>query len=111
MIRGFERSLELKRLESRKRRDEPGTSANQRTHISKIHRRYQRPCSLPPTSSRAKITPRKLPQKVHALLTSYYPYQRRKLSDSGAEKPRLQPRRSAAVRWSALLGVIIMTTF
>lgn len=35
------------------------TSANQRTYISKIHRRYQRPDSLPPTSSRISNHPKK----------------------------------------------------
>jgi hypothetical protein len=34
-------------------------SANQRTYISKIHRRYQRPGSLPPTSSRISDHPKK----------------------------------------------------
>ena len=54
------------------------------------------------------ITPGKPPQKVHTLLTSYYPYQRPKLSDPAHGTPRLQPRRDGRVRCSAWLAVSIM---
>ena len=65
------------------------------------------------------ITPGKPPQKVHTLLTSYYPYQRPKLSDglggAGGAHRALTTSRDArtdgaeAVRCSAWLDHVVLT--
>jgi len=48
------------------------------------------PARFHPPTHGLKITPENQSQKVHALLTSIYPYQRLKLSDPARERPRLQ---------------------